>query len=274
MKKETNQIISLLNAKERLDDKEIRSPYRVNWSIYLWLLGISTIALITAIVSKCWSPELVDIVKNLSLGCFASTIVALLIEIVNVRDKNQKANSVYETIYLEPHLCVKTFLQCWSEICCVAYKDVEYKKESHSWLEWYDIYKTKFNSCEEERKKELRLFTYEHLEYPVDRSIKSLYKIKNQSYFLEVNYLYNNSIKGKIDDLLFEFEATKMGISHAPKDDKEMFSMLDAIVSDFENYISKWKDIDYLNYYCHKPYEFEFNSQEYLRALEKSKSKA
>ena len=53
----------------------------MNWKMYGLIGGISVLIMIIAVICNDITDSLIsDIVKNLSFGCVASTIVALLIE--------------------------------------------------------------------------------------------------------------------------------------------------------------------------------------------------
>ncbi len=68
----------------------------MNWKMYGLIGGISVLIMIIAVICYDNTDSLVsDIVKNLAFGCVASTIVALLIEIGNIKEQNDKATSVY-----------------------------------------------------------------------------------------------------------------------------------------------------------------------------------
>ena len=68
--------------------RHINNPYKVNWMLYSLIGGISVLIMIVAVIwNNCTHDVISDVVKNLALGCVASTIVALLIEIGNVKEK-------------------------------------------------------------------------------------------------------------------------------------------------------------------------------------------
>ena len=61
--------------------------------------GISVFVMIVAAVQNNATNDLIsDIVKNLAFGCVASTLVALLIEIGNIKEKNEKSDSIYDSV--------------------------------------------------------------------------------------------------------------------------------------------------------------------------------
>ena len=80
--------------------RHINNPYKLNWKLYC-LIGVGSVAaMIAAVIRNTITGSTVsDIIKNLALGVVASTFVALLIEIGNVRERNEKANSVYDAVY-------------------------------------------------------------------------------------------------------------------------------------------------------------------------------
>lgn len=54
--------------------------------------GISVLIMIIAVIWNDITHSLIlDIAKNLAFGCVASTLVALLIEVGNIKKKNEKA---------------------------------------------------------------------------------------------------------------------------------------------------------------------------------------
>ena len=82
--------------------RHINNPYKMNWKMYSLIGGISVLIMIIAVICNDITNSLIsDIVKNLSLGCVASIIVALLIELGNIKEKNEKANSIYDVVYTD-----------------------------------------------------------------------------------------------------------------------------------------------------------------------------
>ena len=72
--------------------RHISSPYKLNLKMYGLIGGVSVIIMIIAVICDTGTGNLfLDVVKNLAFGCVASTIVALLIEIGNVKEKNEKS---------------------------------------------------------------------------------------------------------------------------------------------------------------------------------------
>ena len=74
---------------------EIHDPYKVNNYLYKNLIVFSFAGMVIggglSILGYGFLP---DILRNVSFGCFSSSVVTLIIEINNVKEKNQKANSI------------------------------------------------------------------------------------------------------------------------------------------------------------------------------------
>ena len=82
--------------------KHILNPYKVNWKMYGLIGGISVLVMIFAVSwNNDTNSSISDVIKNLAFGCVASTLVALLIEIGNTKEKNEKANSIYNAVFFE-----------------------------------------------------------------------------------------------------------------------------------------------------------------------------
>ena len=84
-------------------ETHIHNPYKVNWKMY-GLIGVISILVMIFASFCCPNAQNVqsiifDIIRNLSYGGVASVFIALLIEIGNVKEKNNKANNLYEMIY-------------------------------------------------------------------------------------------------------------------------------------------------------------------------------
>lgn len=82
--------------------RHINKPYKMNWKMYSLIGGISVLIMIIAVICNDITDSLIsDIVKNLSFGCVASTIVALLIEIGNIKEKTKK-----QTVYMMQYILI------------------------------------------------------------------------------------------------------------------------------------------------------------------------
>lgn len=117
--------------------------------MYSSILGISIIIMIIAVIFYDNNDRFLEVVKNLAFGCVASTLVALLIEVENVKENNEKANSVYDAVYIDLQCQIKMYLETWACLCSIAFKDKDYCHEKHTWVEWYDITKSKFLECDD-----------------------------------------------------------------------------------------------------------------------------
>lgn len=252
-------------------ERHIDNPYKVNWKMYGLIGGVSAIIMIFAVAwNKCTNSIIWDVVKNLAFGCLASTLVALFIEIGNIREKNDKAHSVYDAVYHELQYRIMNYLETWSQLCSIAFEDKDYRKERHTWIEWYEITKCKFEECDENRQEELIDFFNEQLLYSVDRIEKAIRQIEDQQYILDINGLYDQGLKNILADHSFEFYAAKLTLGR--KYSKEDFwGTFDAVKQDLLNYINNWVDIRYYNYYRFKPYNFFDDKSEIMRAILESK---
>lgn len=127
---------------------EIHNPYSVKWELYKKLILASMIGMILGDSINIQSLTVwMDMLKNISFGCFSSSIVALLIEIQSVKDKNQKANSIYSSVYGGLQINISSYIACWSRLCEIGFKDGNYKNEKHTWLEWYEHTKLNYKAC-------------------------------------------------------------------------------------------------------------------------------
>lgn len=46
-------------------------------------------------------------------------------------------------------------METWARLCSVAFKDEDYRQEKHTWIEWYEITKSKFAENDDSRQVEL-----------------------------------------------------------------------------------------------------------------------
>lgn len=247
--------------------RHINSPYKVNWKMYGLIGGISTLIMIIAVVCNNHSCSIIsDIVKNLAFGCVASTIVALLIEIGNTKEKNEKVNSVYDAVYADLEFQIRWYIETWARLCSVAYKDKDYRQEKHTWIEWYEITKNKYAECNDSRQKELMYFFNNQLLDGIDGIEKSLHKIESQQYILRINEVFDEDLKRILDDYRFEFLAARMTLEQDCGDD-DFWASFDAIKQDLIKYIYNWEDIRFYNYCRFRPNRFFEDKDEVVRAF-------
>ena len=67
-----------------------------------------------------------DIIKNLSYGCIASTIIAWIIDIVHTKNLNKTANTIYDSIYGDLQFHIGVFVATWAELCAAAFIEKNY----------------------------------------------------------------------------------------------------------------------------------------------------
>lgn len=245
----------------------------MNWKMYSLIGGLSVLIMIIAVIWNDITDSLIsDIIKNLAFGCVASTLVALLIEVGNIKEKNEKAKNVYDAVYIDLKCQIMWYVETWARLCSVAYKDEDYREEKHTWIEWYEITKSRFAECEDSRKTELIQFFNEQLMTSIDGIEKALKQIDSQQYILNINGLYDENLRKILADYSFEFYAAKLTLER-DYDKDEFWSSFDAIKQDLVKYIYNWIDIRYYNYYRFKPYNFYDDKTEIMRAmLESEKS--
>lgn len=252
--------------------RHINNPYKMNWKMYGLIGGISVLIMIIAVICNDIAYSLIlDVVKNLAFGCVASTLVALLIEVGNVKEKNEKANSVYDAVYLDLKCQIMWYVETWARLCSVAYEDENYRQEKHTWIEWYEITKSKFAECEANRQEELMNFFSEQLMISIEGIEKALKQIDRQQYILNINGIYDENLKRILADYSFEFYAAKLTLGRKCNKD-EFWRSFDAIKTDLIKYIYNWVDIRYYNYYRFKPYNFHDDKTEMIRAMLESEN--
>lgn len=247
--------------------KQIQNPYKVNWRLYVSIGGLSVLAMVIAIAWDNYATCILSgTMENLALGCVASVIIALLIEIGNVKDKNIKANNIYDAVYSDLKFQIMWFIASWAELCCVAYKDVDYYKEKHKWTEWYELTRNKYAKCDEKQQFELMHFFRDELMQCVDGVERAINQIEAQQYLLNINDICNQQMENILKDFSFEFRAAKMNLD-GNLSVQEFWKGFDAINDDLENYINNWVDIKYYNFCRFKPYKFHEDSYEIARAI-------
>ena len=234
----------------------------MNWKMYGLIGGISVLIMIIAVICNDNTDSLIsDIVKNLAFGCVASTIVALLIEIGNIKEQNDKATSVYDAVYMDLKFQISWYVETWARLCSVAFKDEDYRQEKHTWIEWYEITKSKFAECDDNRQAELMQFFTEQLMDSIEGIEKSLKQIDSQQYILNINGIYDEGLRKILGDYSFEFYAAKLTLGRE-YDKADFWKSFDAIKQDLINYIYNWVDIRYYNYCRFKPYKFHDDKSE------------
>lgn len=250
--------------------RHINKPYKMNWKMYGLIGGISVLIMIIAVIYNAFTHSLIsDVVKNLAFGCVASTLIALLIEVGNIKEKNQIANSVYDAVYIDLKYKILWYVETWSRLCCVAYEDENYRQEKHTWIEWYKITKGEFAKCDVNRQEELMYFFNEQLISSIDWIEKALKQIERQQYILNINRIYDENLRGILEDYSFEFCAAKSTLKRGY--DKDCFwKYFDAINTDLVKYIYNWVDIRYYNYCRFAPYNFHGDKTEIMRAMRES----
>jgi len=247
--------------------RAIENPYNVSHKIYISLIVIFAIILCTILFVPLGINALVlDIIKNLSYGCIASTVVAWLIDCANIRSANKKANTTYDAVYAELKFRIGAFVGVWSQLCQVCFKDKDYGEHKKTWTEWYETVKLNYYKSDAERQKQILDFFYNELAYYASLVNESLKYIQTQQYVLTINDAMNDNMRSILSDFQFEFHALELDLEH--RDSAERFwEHMDAITNDLKNYINNWSDIRYYNSLAFLPYKFLGDRNDIIRAV-------
>ena len=237
-------------------NNKINKPYKLNWHLYLSLLFMSIMLMIIGIyLQEAKDKILADIILNIGLGCFASTIVALIIEFGNIKEKNEKHNDIYMLVYSDLQFSIMKYIEGWSEFCSVVGREKGYRNKEFKWKEWYAITKEIFDVCSENRKTELLDFLKSILSNNIKYINEHINYIMAQRNILEIHDLYNNDLNSIIKDFKFEFYCAEKEVEKN-KEVEDFFKMFDAINEDITRYIEQWQDIKIYNNIKFKPYKF------------------
>ena len=237
-------------------NNKINKPYKLNWLLYLCLMFASTVLMILGTyLQEVKEKVLADIILNIGLGCFASTIVALIIEFGNIKEKNEKHNDIYMLVYSDLQFSIMKYIECWSEFCSVAGRENDYRNKEFKWKEWYEITKEIFADCSENKKTELLDFLKDILSNNIKYINEHINYIMAQRNILEIHYLYNSDLNSIIKDFKFEFYCAEKEVEKN-KEVEDFFKTFDAINEDITQYIEKWQDIKTYNNIKFKPYKF------------------
>jgi hypothetical protein len=239
--------------------RTISNPYKVQHKMYLLIIGLSLTALILSLIIPACKTAPIDIslevLKNLSYGCIASTTVAWILDHVNIKSANRKANETYDAIYADLKVNIAFFIGTWAELCAVSFKEKDYYAEFHSWKKWYSIVKENYDNLTLERQKDLLGFFRNRLLQSTQYVNRSIEKIASQTYILSINDVMDSNLRSIISDFRFEFNALDSTLSY-DNYDKYFWDHMEAIVNDLSNYIEAWVDIDCYNQIEFKPYYF------------------
>ena len=247
--------------------RTIEKPNKVNHKIYICLISLfSGTLMFSFFISAGICSTLSDIIKNLSYGCVASTVVAWIIDCATTRNLNRKANSIYDAVYGELKFHIGAFIGTWAELCVVSFKEKDYQEEKHTWNDWFKIVKENYDKCTPERQAHLLNFFYRQLTEAEKAVNKSIDYLQSQRYMLTLSDVMNDAMDRILSDFRFEFYALDLDLSR--KDTPEMFwSHMDAITSDLLRYIQNWPDIRYYNHLLFRPHNFFQNTNDLLAAV-------
>lgn len=250
--------------------RTIESPHKASHKTYIGLVTLFSISLIISYCiplgeNRCLE-IIVDLVKNLSYGCIASTIVAWLIDCANIRNANEKANRIYDTIYGDLRFHIGSFIGIWAQLCSIGFKDKEYDEQKNTWDGWYQIVKLNYYKASPERQAELLSFFRNQLVEYTGAVNNSIERIQAQRYMLTMNDVMNKDMDRILSDFQFEFHALDLDLSR--QDPSDLFwEHMDAITNDLLRYIGNWSDIRYFNSLQFSPFKFFDNRDETLQAV-------
>lgn len=233
--------------------RTIEKPFSVGHKFYIVMIGIS----FCGIIISCHGNKGFDwneIIKNISFGCFASAIVAWLIEIYNVQQKNQKTFLLYDSIYIGLKYSIEWYIETWGRISQIGYHLD--KTQKYTWLEWYDLCKSKFAEQEFTKQEELLEFFKQELQNAIEKNNKEIHRIKEQEYILMMNDVFDEKIKRILSDYDFEFYAAELELHRKDVNADEFWKKMDVINSDMKQYIENWVDICFYNEIQFSPYSF------------------
>lgn len=239
--------------------RTISNPNRVHNTMYVLIILSSIVALIISIAipsSDCVHLKVaLEVLKNLSYGCIASTIVAWIIDFVNVKKANKKANDIYDAIYIDLKINIGHFVDTWAQMCAVSFKDIDYYAETHTWKEWYEILKNNYDNLEQERQQHLLRFFRDTLLRSTQYVNKSLETITSQTYMLTLNDAMNLELKSIMSDFKFEFGALNSDLEYENYE-KHFWEHIEAINNDLISYFEAWSDISFYNHILFAPFKF------------------
>ena len=253
--------------------RTIENPYRVNHKLYYRLICSFSFALLISFViasnEKEKSSALVEVLKNLSYGCIASTVVAWLIDIANMKRLNSSANQYYDAIYGELRFEIGAFIGVWAELCAVSFKDKDYYQEKHTWDDWFQIVKENYQKCDDGKQEQLFSFYCKQLRDADNAVRKSIGRIRSQQHILTINGMMNSEIQQIITDFNFEFYALWIDLNELAS--RDMFwTHMEAITNDLHKYIENWSDIQYYNLLLFRPFRFFEKTDELVNAVTES----
>lgn len=239
--------------------RTISNPHCVHNTMYIKIILASIIILVVSLIVPSSDLKLLEVtlevLKNLSYGCIASTIVAWIIDFVNVKAANKKSNDVYDAIYIDLKINIGHFVDTWAQMCAVSFKNRDYYVEKHLWKEWYEILKTNYDNSEPERQQHLLRFFRDTLLRSTQYVNKSLETITSQTYMLTLNDAMNPNLRSIMSDFKFEFDALNMDLEYENYE-KYFWEHMEAINMDLTNYIGAWSDISFYNSIEFAPYKF------------------
>lgn len=107
---------------------------KVNWKLYLVIGFLSINITFSSLIVKGYV-EWFTILSGIGCGAFASVLIAFLIEITNVAQKNLKNISIFASFFAKLHFSFANLLSSFAIACD---KDGRKKAEDLRWFEWLE----------------------------------------------------------------------------------------------------------------------------------------
>lgn len=243
---------------ERYFSEIYRKPYKMKVKLYMAVILLSLLGIVASYFvpykfERMQDSNWMDLLKNISIGCFTSTLVSAWIEKANIKDSNDKNNKMYHEIYLNLQFLIRSYVEPWARIFHVIFREEDVKTEKHTWIEWYNVTRDSIGKCSKQRQKQAMKFVFEALLYSVKEVNSSIQKILDNKNLLITFDLYDQKLENIIRDYKFEFCAAQLELERFSEnrdieDYKEFWNHFDAIRDDLIHYIENWYDIKYYNY--------------------------
>ena len=235
-----------------------RKPYKMEVKLYMAVILLSLLGIVASYFvpykfESMQDSNWMDLLKNISFGCFTSTLVSAWIEKANIKGSNDKNNKMYHEIYLELQFSIRSYVESWSRIYYVIFREEDVKTEKHTWIEWYNVTRDSIGKCSKQRQKQAMKFVFESLQRSVKEVNSSIQKILDNKNLLITFDLYDRKLEDIIMDYKFEFDAAQLELERFSENKdieeyKEFWIHFDAIRDDLIHYIENWYDIKYYNY--------------------------
>ena len=109
-----------------------RKPYKMEVKLYMAVILLSLLGIVASYFvpykfESMQDSNWMDLLKNISFGCFTSTLVSAWIEKANIKGSNDKNNKMYHEIYLDLQFSIRSYVESWSRIYYVIFREEDVK---------------------------------------------------------------------------------------------------------------------------------------------------